>query len=97
MDATEHRAQFDAVVRFSNGGGLRADGFRIDVPGPDVTEQEVASLFIASLSLLMVGSVELHNLRVFAEPHKGTRRDPADHPADHSADHPAGHPRSGRT
>jgi len=81
MSATEYRAQFDAVVSFSNGGGLRADGFRVDVPGPDVTEQDVASLFIASLNLLMVESVELRNLGVFAEPHKGTRGGPSDRPA----------------
>ena len=73
MGASEFRAQFDAVVTFSNGGGLRADGFRVDVPGPDVTEQDVAILFISSLNLLMVDSVELRNLSVFAEPHKGTR------------------------
>jgi arylformamidase len=81
MSATEYRAQFDAVVTFSNGGGLRADGFRVDVPGPDVTEQDVADLFIASLNLLMVGAVELGNLSVFAEPHKGTRGGPSDRPA----------------
>jgi hypothetical protein len=28
----EYRAQFDAVVTFANGGGLRAEGFRVDVP-----------------------------------------------------------------
>jgi kynurenine formamidase len=81
MNATEYRAQFDAVVTFSNGGGLRADGFRVDVPGPDVTEQDVADLFIASLNLLMVEAVELGNLSVFAEPHKGTRGGPSDRPA----------------
>ncbi len=81
MGSTEYRAQFDAVVTFSNGGGLRADGFRVDVPGPDVTEQDVAGLFVASLNLLMVGSVELSNLSVFAEAHKGTRGGPADRPA----------------
>jgi kynurenine formamidase len=81
MAATEYRAQFDAVVTFANGGGLQADGFRVDVPGPDVTEQEVGDLFIASLNLLMVGSVELRNFSVFAEPHKGTRGGPADRPA----------------
>lgn len=81
MSTTEYRAQFDAVATFSNGGGLRADGFRVDVPGPDVTEQDVASLFIASLNLLMVESVELRNLSVFAEPHKGTRAGPGDRPA----------------
>jgi arylformamidase len=81
MAATEYRAQFDAVVTFSNGGGLRAEGFRVDVPGPDVTEPEIADLFVASLSLLMVGSVELSNVSVFAEPHKGTRGGPADRAA----------------
>jgi kynurenine formamidase len=30
MSATEYRAQFDAVVTFANGGGLRTEGFRID-------------------------------------------------------------------
>ena len=39
MCAIEYRAQFDAVVTFSNGGGLRAEGFRVDVPGPDVTSR----------------------------------------------------------
>jgi arylformamidase len=81
MSASEYRAQFDAVVTFSNGGGLRADDFRVDVPGPDVTEQDVVHLFIASLNLLMVESVELHSLSVFAEPHKGTRGGPSDRPA----------------
>ena len=81
MSAIEYRAQFDAVVTFSNGGGLRADGFRVDVPGPDVTEQDVARLFIASLNLLMVDSARLHNLSLFAEPHKGTRGGPSDRPA----------------
>ena len=51
MGATKFRARFDPVVTFSNGGGLRAGGFRVDVPGPDVTEPDAASLFIASLNL----------------------------------------------
>ncbi|HEY2281822.1 MAG TPA: cyclase family protein [Streptosporangiaceae bacterium] len=80
MSAVEFRAQFDAVVTFANGGDLRTEGFRIDVAGPDVSPQEVAQLFITSLSLLMVESVELHGLRVFAEPHKGTRGGPSDRP-----------------
>jgi arylformamidase len=78
MNAAEYRAQFDAVVTFANGGGLRAQAFRVDVPGPEVTEEEVARLFIASLNLLMVDTVQLRNLSVFAEAHKGTRSGPAD-------------------
>jgi hypothetical protein len=74
----EYRAQFDAAVTFANGGGLRAEGFRVDVPGPDVTSEEVAVLFVASLGLLMTERAELANLSVFAEPHKGTRGGPSD-------------------
>jgi kynurenine formamidase len=75
----EYRAQFDAVVTFANGGGLRAEGFRVDVPGPDVTSEEVAALFVASLGLLMTERVDLANLSVLAEAHKGTRGGPSDH------------------
>jgi arylformamidase len=74
---TQYRAQFDATVTFSNGGGLDAQGFRVDVPGPDVTEGEVADLFVASLSLLMVDRVVLANLTIFEERHKGTHGGPS--------------------
>lgn len=85
----EFRAEFDAVVTFSNGGGLRVEGFRIDVPGAEIAEIEVATLFISSLGLLMTERVELSGLRIFAEPHRGTRGGPSD-PArpQESADRP---------
>jgi arylformamidase len=83
---TQHRAEFDATVIFLNGGGLHAQGFRVDVPGPDVTEEEITALFVASMSLLMVDRVELINVRLLAEPHKGTRGGPSfDAPADTTA------------
>jgi kynurenine formamidase len=75
---TEYRASFDASVTFANGGGLTAAGFRVDVPSPDVDEAGIAALFVASLGLLMTESVELSNVEVFAEPHKGTRGGPSD-------------------
>ncbi len=78
---TDHRAEFDATVAFSNGGSLRAEGFRVGVPGPHVTEDEVAALFVASLGLLMTEQVQLDNLRVFEEAHKGTRGGPSAAPA----------------
>ena len=81
MPAQQYRAEFDATVLFSNGGSLRVERFRVDVPGPDTTEQQVGELFLASLSLLMVEQVELHGLRLFAEAHKGTRGGPSDTPA----------------
>jgi arylformamidase len=84
---TEHRAQFDATVIFANGGGLHAQGFRVDVPGPDVTEEQIAALFVASMSLLLVDRVQLANVRIIAEQHRGTRGGPSD-----STPQPAGAP-----
>jgi len=75
---TDYRASFDATVRFSNGGDLTVHGFRVDVPGPDVGAEDIAALFLASLGLLMTESATLANVRVFAEPHKGTRGGPSD-------------------
>jgi arylformamidase len=74
----QFRAEFDATVAFSNGGRLRTEGFRIDVPSPNTSEQEVAELFIRSLNLLMVDRVDLQKLRIFSEAHKGTHGGPSD-------------------
>jgi hypothetical protein len=78
---TEYRASFDAIINFSNGGDLAVHGFRVDVPGPGADQAEIAALFVASLGLLMTDTVELSNVEVFAEPHKGTRGGPSDHTA----------------
>ena len=67
------RAIFDFVVTFTNGGSLRGEGFRLDLPRPDATEQEIAGLLVAHLGLLMVGGVELRNLQRVEEPHRGSR------------------------
>ncbi len=70
---TEYRAHFDAVVSFVNGGGLTAEGFRLDVPTAEIGEAEVAELFVRHLGLALVGSVELSDLRIVEEPHRGSR------------------------
>jgi arylformamidase len=75
---TAYRASFDAAVSFSNGGDLAVRGFKVDVPSADIDEAGIAALFVASLGLLMTDSVELSNVRVVAEPHKGTRGGPSD-------------------
>jgi arylformamidase len=74
----EYRASFDASISFSNGGGLTARGFRVDVPAPDASREEIAALFVASLGLLMTDTVRLDQVEIFAEPHKGTRGGPSD-------------------
>jgi hypothetical protein len=76
---TEYRASFDATIKFSNGGDLKAHGFRVDVPSSGIDQDGIAALFVASRGLLMTDSVVLTNVELFAEPHKGTRRGPSDH------------------
>jgi kynurenine formamidase len=68
---TEYRAVFDAEVTFLNGGGLQAQGFKLDVPDPQITQAELASLFVRQLGLLMTERVTLRAVRVVQEPHKG--------------------------
>ena len=67
---TEYRAHFDATVEFSNGGGLTATGFRLDLPerGADVAE-----LFVRHLGLALVSEVTLSNLEIVEEQHRGSR------------------------
>jgi arylformamidase len=81
---TDYRASFDATLRFSNGGDLSVHGFRVDVPSPEVDTHTIAALFVSSLGLLMTETVELSNVEIFAEPHKGTRGGPSDHPVTES-------------
>jgi kynurenine formamidase len=73
LPATEWRAHFDAKVEFANGGGLTAEAFRLDLPGPDVDEAEVARLFVQHLGLALVGSVTLTALQIVEEAHRGSR------------------------
>jgi hypothetical protein len=82
---TQYRAVFDAEVMFSNEGGLQAQGFRVDLPGSEATPEQVGALFVASLDLLMTESVTVHDLRIIAEAHKGTRGGPSDPRRAHEA------------
>lgn len=74
---TQYRAELDAEVTFANGGRLAAEGFRVDLPDADASEGQIEELFVASLRLLMTERVNLSRVRVFAEPHKGTRGGPS--------------------
>ncbi|MFI5729908.1 cyclase family protein [Kribbella sp. NPDC051587] len=72
-----YRARFDATVTFTNGGGLQAQGFLVDVGSADVTTARIGELFLASLGLLMAGEVQLSNVEIVEAAHKGTRGGPA--------------------
>jgi arylformamidase len=86
----EYRARIDAEVTFTNGGGLSVRGFLLDVPGPATDPDELGRLLIASLGLLMAGTVSLGNVEVLEAPHKGTRGGPSDHGTGNGTGHDTG-------
>lgn len=64
---------FDFDIVFSNGGGIQGQGFRLDVEGDDVSDQEVADQIVRELNLLMVEKVSISNKSYINEPHKRGR------------------------
>jgi arylformamidase len=71
--ADEHRVQFDFEIDFSNGGGIQGQGFRLDIVGGDISDDELATAIIRDLRLLMVGGVRILNKQIIREPHKRSR------------------------
>ncbi|MBO0981714.1 cyclase family protein [Microbacterium sp. SD291] len=69
----EYRARFDFTISFANGGGISGDGFRLDLPRPDLTAEEVGLLLVRHLGLALVEKVELREFQVIEEAHRGSR------------------------
>jgi len=78
---TDKRACFDFEAKFTNGGGLQGQGFRLDIDGQDVSDDELARHIIRDLRLLMVGSVRILNKEIIEEPHKRGGAPVAEQPA----------------
>ena len=70
---TDRRVQFDFEIDFSNGGGLQGQGFRLDIEGDDIRDEDLAIAIVRDLRLLMVGEVRILNKHVVREPHKRSR------------------------
>jgi arylformamidase len=66
----DRRVQFDFEIEFSNGGGLRGQGFRLDIEGDDIADEALADYLVRDMRLLMVGTVRIHNKTILAEAHK---------------------------
>jgi len=66
----QKRVQFDFEVEFLNGGGLKGEGFRLDIHGDDIDDSALADYIVRDLRLLMVGRVYIRNKSIIAEPHK---------------------------
>jgi len=66
----EKRVCFDFEIDFSNGGGIQGQGFRLDIPGDDIANDELAAYIVRDMRLLMVGKVRILNKTIIEEPHK---------------------------
>ena len=66
----DHRVCFDFDIRFSNGGGIQGQDFRLDIEGEDIADEALAAYIIRDLRLLMVGEVRILNKRIIRERHK---------------------------
>jgi kynurenine formamidase len=66
----DRRVCFDFEVQFSNGGGIQGQGFRLDITGDDITDEELAAYIVKDLRLLMVGEVRILNKTIISERHK---------------------------
>lgn len=67
---TDKRVSFDFDIAFSNGGGIQGQGFRLDIDGDDISDEELGRYIIRDLRLLMVGSVKILNKQIITERHK---------------------------
>ncbi len=65
-----NRVQFDFEIDFTNGGGIQGQDFRLDIAGDAISDKELADYLVADMRLLMVGTVQILNRRIIAEPHK---------------------------
>lgn len=77
QDSTDRRARFDFDIRFSNGGGIQGQDFRLDIAGEDIDDAALAAYIIKDLRLLMVADVRILNKEIIKERHK--RADPVEH------------------
>ena len=66
----EKRACFDFEIEFSNGGGIQGQGFRLDIEGDDISDQELAAYIVRDMRLLMVETTRILNKTIIEEPHK---------------------------
>jgi kynurenine formamidase len=69
----DHRVQFDFDIDFSNGGGIQGQGFRLDIDGDHISDEDLATAIVRDLRLLMVGEVRILNKQIVREPHKRSR------------------------
>ncbi len=73
----QRRVVFDFEIDFLNEGGIQGQGFRLDIDGADIADEQLADYIVGELRLLMVGEVRILNKQIISERHKRDAADPA--------------------
>jgi len=66
----QKRVSFDFEIYFTNGGGIKGEGFRLDIANDDISDKALADYIVADMRLLMVGETRILNKTIITEPHK---------------------------
>ncbi|MEO7766101.1 MAG: cyclase family protein [Ferruginibacter sp.] len=66
----DKRVKFDFEVEFTNGGNLSGTSFILDIPGNDISDNELATYIVNDLRLLMAGKVAILNKEIVTESHR---------------------------
>jgi kynurenine formamidase len=66
----QRRVRFNFEVDFVNGGGIQGQDFRLDIPGNDIADEELARAIVRDMRLLMVGDVRILKKEIITEQHK---------------------------
>jgi arylformamidase len=64
------RVAFDFEIFFTNGGSIKGEGFRLDINGDNITDEELADYLITDMNLLMAGETRIFNKQIITEKHK---------------------------
>ena len=64
------RVAFDFEIFFTNGGSIKGEGFRLDINGDNITDDELAEYLIKDMNLLMAGETRIYNKKIITEEHK---------------------------
>jgi arylformamidase len=67
---TDRRVRFDFEVDFSNGGSLQGQGFRLDIEGDEISDEELARYLVEDMRLLMVEEVRILDKEIIEDDHK---------------------------
>jgi kynurenine formamidase len=60
---SERRVLFDFEIEFANGGGVKGEGFRLDIQGEGISDDELADYVVRDMRLFLTEDVATYLVR----------------------------------